>query len=181
MCPPLGNRWKWGPRPRPSADQSGKDARSGVGAPDTVAEQGKEFATDTSLRSGQIRLRGYARVPFMTLDEYIQPPGDRIETDQIAVADLADRTALHRFGRDVDRCRNLARGTGQPAVGNERDLQAPVLKRAERRHQLMQFWHSVRFRSLEAHHRDHVAGEFAVRKGLLQFILRVEDPGRRLD
>src|SRR5216684_5954686 len=97
-----------GPASAPSADQSGKDARSDVGAADTVAEQGKEFATDTSLRGGQIRLRWHARVPFMALDEHVQPPGDRIETDQIAVADLADRTALHRFGRDVDRCRNLA-------------------------------------------------------------------------
>src|SRR6476661_7684820 len=92
-------RWRWGPRPRPSADQSGKDAGSGVGAPDTIAEQGKEFATDTSLRSGQIRLRCHACVPFMARDEHVQPPGDRIEADQIAVADLADRTALHRFRR----------------------------------------------------------------------------------
>src|ERR1700676_3771449 len=121
-----------GPRPRPSADQSGKDARSDVGAANTVAEQGKEFAADTSLRGGQIRLRWHARVPFIALDEHVQPPGDRIETDQIAVADLADRTALHRFGRDVDRCWHLARGAGHPAIGDERDLQAPVLKRTER-------------------------------------------------
>ena len=83
--------------------------------------------------------------------------------------------------RHMDRRRHLARGARQPPVGDQRDLVAAILQHAERRHQLVQFRHADRLRSLEAHHRDEVAVEFAGLEGGVQFLLAVEHPRRRLD
>ena len=76
---------------------------------------------------------------------------------------------------------DLARGAGEAPVGHQRDLVAAILQHAERRHQLVQFRHAVRLRPLEAHDDDDVAVELAGPERLLQLLLGVEHPRRRLD
>ena len=62
------------------------------------------------------------------------------------------------------------------ATRNPRSLQ-----HAERGRELVQFRHAVRARTLEAHHGDEIAIEFAAFKCRLHVVLFVEHDGRRLD
>ena len=103
------------------------------------------------------------------------------EVRVLATAQPGERTAPERLGDAVDRGRHLAAGAAHPAVGDERDLVAPILQHAERRGQLVQFGHPVRTRPLEADDDHDIAVEFALGKCLGHRVLRLEYPARRLD
>ena len=75
---------------------------------------------------------------------------------------------------------HLARRTGHPAVGDDRDPLAAVLQHAEGGHQLVQLGHAVGGRALVADDGDEVAAvEAALGEGGEEVGLVVEDHRRR--
>ena len=85
----------------------------------------------------------------------------RVDADDVAVANPAERPAGDHLGADMDRRRHLARRAAHPAVGDESDAKALLLQRAERRRQLVQLGHAVGARPLEADDGDEIALELA--------------------
>ena len=143
-----------------------------------MAEQGEQFATRVI---GRRRGGGLiARVPFRRIDQRLDRARFRADTDQIAVAQLADRTTAQRFGRQVDRGRHLAARAGHAPIGQQRDLEAAILQHAERRGQLVQFRHAVGARTLEADDDHDIALQFTRLEGAKHIVLVLKDGGGRL-
>ena len=81
----------------------------------------------------------------------------------------------------MDGGRHLAGSARQAPIGHQSDTVAAILQHAQRRHELVEFGHAIGLGPLEADHGDHIAGELAHFERLLQFLLRMEDAGWRLD
>src|SRR5260370_19986338 len=82
---------------------------------------------------------GLARLPFgfafgqLRVGQlYVKCPGVSVDFDDIAVAQQRDRPADRCFGPDMADA-EAAGGTGEPAVGNQRDLAAHALPGQRRR------------------------------------------------
>ena len=76
--------------------------------------------------------------------------------------------------------RHLARRTGHAPVGHEGDAETTILKDTELRRQLVEFGHSVGFRSLEPHYYHDVPLQFTRLEGGHDVVLIVEHPSRSL-
>ncbi len=87
----------------------------------------------------------------------------------------------HRLGTNVDCGRDFARGTRHATIGDQRHPETMILEHAERRRELVQLRHSIRLRSLEAHHHDDIAVELARLERRQHRILIRENSSRSLD
>src|SRR5690606_11545292 len=105
---------------------AGDRRRALVGRADVGAVVGEQVATQVVRRAAGVG-RDFARVPLGRVDQHFQHAGLAVQADDVAVADLADRTAARRLRGDVDRRGDLARRAGQAAVGDQRHLAALVL------------------------------------------------------
>ena len=119
--------------------------------------------------------------PFGRVHQHFQRASLAIQADHVALADLGQRTTACRFRRHVDRRRNLARGTGQATVGDQRHAPALVLQQAQQRRQRMQFGHAVGTRALVTHHRHEVLRQQATGVQLVQHLRCIDHHGRRFD
>src|SRR5690606_8617017 len=129
------------------------------------------------------RRRGciFASLPFRLVYQRLELARLCAQANAVAVAQSGNRPAFERFGRKVDGGRYLAAGARHSAVGEQRDLEAPVLKHAERRRQLVQFGHAVGGGALKADHYDDIAVQFAGLESLGHVVLAAENAARRLD
>ena len=81
----------------------------------------------------------------------------------------------------MNRRRHFSGCARHAPVRDQRDAMPAILQHAQRRRELVQFRHAVRARTLEAHHGDEIAIEFAAFEGRLHIVLIVEHDGRRFD
>ncbi|KAG0919758.1 hypothetical protein G6F32_015972 [Rhizopus arrhizus] len=128
----------------------------------------------------RVRRQGPRR-PFGGVHQHFQRAGFTIQADHVALADLRQRATARRFRRHVDGRRNLARGAGQAAVGDQRHAPALVLQPAQQRRQRMQFRHAVRTRALVTHHRHEMLGQQTAGVQLVQHLRRIDHHRRCLD
>ena len=89
-----------GPRPRVCASASwrfaiaslitaSEDAGAAVGRADHVAEAREQLAPESRMVRGQVRRRGRARIPLDLVHQHRERAGDRVEADEVAVAQRA--------------------------------------------------------------------------------------------
>ncbi len=71
---------------------------------DGAAERREEFAAHAEFIVGEIDGHRLPLGQISRIDEQLERALDRVQPNDVALADAGDRTAVDRFRRDVDRC-----------------------------------------------------------------------------
>src|SRR5271166_1466912 len=96
-----------------AASDRRENRRALVRRADRAAEDGEQFAPDADMGGGKVGFGMRPPRPDVVGDLDLEPARRRIETDHVAVPDLADRPARRRLWRHMNRRRHLARGARQ--------------------------------------------------------------------